>query len=165
MARNMKYTLKVKLKSILYSIFTLALGSNLDAQTAGVSHAEGITTLGSDTIHCPDIVQGDTIFAVFYIHNFGTQPVKIYQVHPGCQCTTPAFHDSLFPGQTDSIVLVFYSRKHHEPAFLKGAIVLNNVLERNYYVEGKMKMLPEGTKHKNRSYRHTNQYLVKKPSN
>lgn len=126
------------------------------ATLASAQDTAGIVTLGSDTIHCPEIMQGDTVVAVFYIRNAGADPIKIYQVHPGCQCTTPEFHDTLFPGQTDSIVLVFYSKNHHEPHFLKDALVLNNVQEKAYFVEGTMKAKPESGVVRNRKIRLTN---------
>lgn len=156
----MKYCNKMSFRHYIALVLGV-LGIPLSALAQGPpSMPEGITTLGADTIFCPDINQGDTVFAVFYIANYGKSPVKIYQVHPGCQCTTPEFHDTLFPNQIDSIVLVFYSKNNHEDHFMKGAIVLNNVAEKNYFVTGKMNPVIAGSKIKNKRIRLNNQTPV-----
>jgi hypothetical protein len=100
--------------------------------------------------------KGDTVEAVFHFMNAGLEKFKIWQVHPGCQCTAPIYpKDSLMPGHIDSIVLVFYS-VHTEPGeFDKAAIVLNPFGEVNYHIMGSL--LAKEEKRGNRKYRVSNQ--------
>lgn len=113
---------------------------------------KGIFTLGSDTIFTKTHYLGDTIEAVFYFTVI-KEPLKILQVHPGCQCTAPIYpKDSIQPGQIDSIVLMFYSKKVHAGQFLKYAYVLNAVKEVDYFISGKVLDLPAGIKPKRVRY-------------
>lgn len=148
------------LKNALILTLFLFVGTALSAQSGDTMHV-GLKTLGSDTIHCPDIQQGDTVEAVFYFRNVGKDPVRIYQVHPGCQCTAPIYHDTVRAGQLDSVILVFYSKNNHEDHFMKGAIVLNNVEEKNFYVTGTMLPYAEGKGRKCRKIRLTNSPIIK----
>ena len=140
-------------KFLSYIAVLLLLGS------AYAQNREGITTLGRDTIFFDGMRQGDTVEAVFHFMNAGKEKFKIWQVHPGCQCTAPVYpKDSLAAGHIDSIVLVFYSA-HTEPGeFDKAAIVLNPFGEVNYHIIGTL--LPLGEKRLNRKFRVSNQLRV-----
>jgi len=113
---------------------------------------KGIFTLGSDTIFTRTHYLGDTIEAVFYFTVI-KEPLKILQVHPGCQCTASIYpKDTIQPGQTDSIVLVFYTKKIHAGHFTKYAYVLNAVKEVDYFILGEVLELPTGIKPKKVRY-------------
>jgi len=113
----------------------------------------GIFTLGEDTIFTKTHYLGDTIEAVYYFTVI-KEPLKILQVHPGCQCTAPIYpKDSIRPGQIDSIVLILYSKKVHIGRFSKSAYVLNAIKEVDYYIIGELIVLPEGIKPKKVRYR------------
>jgi hypothetical protein len=116
---------------------------------------EGITTLGKDTVFFEGMRKGDTVEAVFHFMNAGLENFRIWQVHPGCQCTAPVYpKDTLRPGHMDSVVLVFYSA-HTEPgAFDKAAIVLAPFGEVNYHIIGSL-LPPEGQR-PGRKYRVSN---------
>jgi hypothetical protein len=150
-------------RSIWLSLVFLGMGNCLSAQTSPDIKV-GLVTLGTDTIQCPEIQKGDTVEAVFYFKNVGKDPVKIYQVHPGCQCTAPIYHDTVRAGQTDSVILVFYSKNNHEEYFIKDAIVLNSVQERSYYVVGHMVTPKEGEGRPARKIRLTNKPGIKSVS-
>ena len=120
----------------LFIILLVCLGAG---SLKGQTWNEGITVLGSDTIHCPDIQNGDTVEAVFYIANYGIEKFKILQVHPSCQCTAPQYaNDTFEPGRKDSVILFFHSKKTEELEFEKYAIVLTPLGERTFYIKGKM---------------------------
>ena len=132
------------------------------ASAQGVLQATGgLTTEGNDTIHCPDIVKGDTVEAVYYFKNTATVPFVIWQVHPGCQCTAPQYpKDSIAPGRSDSVTLMFYSRKTEEAHFEKYAIVLTAVGEKTFYLTGRMQIpgKEDAAVPINRKIRITNRY-------
>lgn len=136
-------------KFISHIAVFLLLGS------ACAQNREGITTLGKDTIFFEGMHKGDTVEAVFHFMNAGLEKFKIWQVHPGCQCTAPVFpKDTMVPGHRDSVVLVFYSGHTEAGAFDKAAIVLAPFGEVNYHIIGTL--LPLGEKRVNRKYRVSN---------
>jgi len=113
---------------------------------------KGIFTLGSDTIFTKTHYLGDTIEAVFYFTVL-KEPLKILQVHPGCQCTAPIYpKDTIQPEQIDSIVLMFYTKKVHAGRFTKYAYVLNAVKEVDYFILGEVLELPKGIRPKRVRY-------------
>jgi hypothetical protein len=106
---------------------------------------EGITILGRDTIHTPDIIKGDTVEAVFYIANLGTKAFWIYQVYAACQCTSPEYaNDTFLPGRQDSVVLFFHSKNTTEAQFEKYALVLTPLGEKSFNIKGNMYTPKEG---------------------
>lgn len=145
------------MKNILFALVLFSCGF-LSAQQP----VEGITTMGTDTIETMPIVKGDTVEAVFYFANTGTLAFPIWQVHPGCQCTAPQYpHDSIRPGQTDSLIMMFHSKNTDELQFEKYVIVLTPLGEKTYIIRGNMRIASPSEMYKPKKYRITN--LPKKP--
>lgn len=130
---------KMKRSSVFFMFILAAFPWSLSAQQAGPAVQEGITVLGSDTIFSPDIQKGDTVEAVFYIANYGTQNFHILQVYASCQCTAPQYSNDTFePGRLDSVVLFFHSKNTSDALFEKYALVLTPLGERGFYIKGRM---------------------------
>jgi Protein of unknown function (DUF1573) len=157
MAQNLIYL--QRMKSAFMLLLSLSVWSVAHTQT-GVGFREGITVLGTDTIFCPDIQKGDTVEAVFYIANQGTQKFWIFQVHASCQCTAPQYaNDTFEPGRLDSVVLYFHSKNTTEPEFEKYAIVLTPLGEKTFYIKGHMHLPDEKNVRPSRMIRVTNKIL------
>lgn len=121
------------------------------------SQESHIKSLNHDTIYFPGMWIGDTLQATYYFQNTSKEKIKVFQVRPGCQCTTPTYSkDSLNPGEKDSLILTFYSKNTEEGVFTKYVYFLNSGGEKDFYLIGTLYKPDPGHKRRPRFYKVNN---------
>lgn len=123
-----------KMKKIIILIW---VGLMTQSLCKAQENSSAIKSLNHDTIYFPGLWIGDTLQATYYFQNTSNQKIKVYQVRPGCQCTTPTYtKDSLNPGEKDSLILTFITKNTEEGPFTKFVYFLNSGGEKDFYIIG-----------------------------
>lgn len=95
----------MKKLALLFSLFTLALVFQAQAQEAGA-----VITFNQNSIDFGDIVQGQKVEHTFVLTNSGKQPLIISNVAATCGCTVPSWpKEPVAPGKSAEIKVSFNS--------------------------------------------------------